>query len=67
MRADTRDGVPALFVTAPWVEDGKLYNALIALDKGRPTMVRSRLDKSIPVWSFAAVYAQADDSFVILN
>ncbi|MBI3862109.1 MAG: hypothetical protein HY290_09460 [Planctomycetia bacterium] len=36
-------------------------------DKGRPTTTRGRLDKSIPVWSFAAVYAEPDDSFVILH
>ena len=34
LRADTRDGGPALFVATPWHEDGKLYNAIICLDKG---------------------------------
>ena len=34
LRGDTRDGGPALFVTTPWREDGKLYNAIVALDKG---------------------------------
>src|SRR5215813_10937088 len=34
LRADTRDGGPAVFVATPWREDGKLYNAMIALDKG---------------------------------
>ena len=44
LRADTRDGGPALFVTAPWVEDGKLYNALIALDKGEIIGKRFKVD-----------------------
>src|ERR1700751_3800866 len=34
LRADTRDGGPALFVTTPWREDEKLHNAIICLDKG---------------------------------
>src|SRR5580698_9856479 len=42
--ADTRDGGPALFVTTPWVEDGKLYNALIALDKGEIVGKRYKVD-----------------------
>jgi hypothetical protein len=36
-------------------------------DKGRPTTIRGRLDDSIPVWSFAAAYAEADGLFVILH
>jgi NAD+ synthase len=31
---DTGDGGPAVLVGAPWVEDGKLYNAFLLLDKG---------------------------------
>ncbi len=31
---DTADGGPAVLVGAPWVEDGKLYNAFLLLDKG---------------------------------
>src|SRR5690348_13353776 len=34
LRGDTRDGGPGLFVTTPWAEEGKLYNAIVALDKG---------------------------------
>ncbi len=49
-----------------WQKGGGLAWQLFN-DKGRPTMVRGRLDKSIPVWSFAAVYAEPDDSFVILH
>jgi NAD+ synthase len=32
---DTADGGPAVLVGAPWVEDGKLYNACLYLDGGR--------------------------------
>ena len=32
---DTADGGPAVLVGAPWVEDGKLYNACMLLDAGR--------------------------------
>src|SRR3954468_5285202 len=32
---DTADGGPAVLVGAPWVEDGKLYNAMLLLDGGR--------------------------------
>ena len=44
LRADTRDGGPALFVTTPWHEDGKLYNAIIALDKGEIVGKRFKVD-----------------------
>src|SRR3954463_4601531 len=32
---DTNDGGPAILMGAPWVEDGKLYNAMLLLDGGR--------------------------------
>ena len=32
---DTADGGPAILIGAPWVEDGKLYNAMLLLDGGR--------------------------------
>ncbi|HEY5047875.1 MAG TPA: NAD+ synthase [Rhizomicrobium sp.] len=32
---ETADGGPAVLVGAPWVEDGKLYNASLLLDEGR--------------------------------
>jgi NAD+ synthase len=32
--ADTTDGGPAVLVGAPWVEEGKLYNACLYLDGG---------------------------------
>ncbi len=44
LRADTLDGGPALFVTAPWAEDGKLYNAILALDKGEILGKRYKVD-----------------------
>jgi NAD+ synthase len=44
LREDTRDGGPALFVTAPWREDDKLYNAMIALDKGEVIGKRFKVD-----------------------
>ncbi len=44
LRADTLDGGPALFVTTPWREDGKLYNAIVALDKGEVVGKRYKVD-----------------------
>src|SRR5262252_8155730 len=44
LRADTNDGGPALFVATPWHEDGKLYNAIIALHKGEITGKRYKVD-----------------------
>ena len=44
LRADTKDGGPALFVTTPWREDDKLYNAIVALDKGEITGKRFKVD-----------------------
>jgi NAD+ synthase len=44
LRADTMDGGPALFVTSPWREDDKLYNAIIALDKGEVIGKRFKVD-----------------------
>src|SRR6185312_1184148 len=32
---DTSDGGPAILMGAPWVEDGKLYNAMLLLDGGK--------------------------------
>jgi len=36
-------------------------------ERGKPTGAKGRTDNAIPVWSFAAVYAEPDDSFVILH
>ena len=40
LRADTRDGGPALFVTTPWRESDKLHNAIVCLDKGEQARMR---------------------------
>ncbi|HSC18882.1 MAG TPA: NAD+ synthase, partial [Rhizomicrobium sp.] len=32
---DTADGGPAVLIGAPWVDDGKLYNACLYLDEGK--------------------------------
>jgi NAD+ synthase len=44
LRADTRDGGPALFVTTPWREGDKLHNAIICLDKGEVIGKRYKVD-----------------------
>jgi NAD+ synthase len=35
LAADTDDGGPAVLIGAPWVEEGKLYNATLLLDGGK--------------------------------
>jgi NAD+ synthase len=44
LRADTRDGGPALFVTTPWRESDKLHNAIVCLDKGEIIGKRFKVD-----------------------
>src|SRR5271170_1992522 len=41
---DTADGGPATLTGLPWVEDGKLYNAMALLDGGRIEAVRFKVD-----------------------
>src|SRR5581483_9158590 len=41
---ETKDGGPALLVGAPWVERGKLYNAVALLDGGRIAALRYKVD-----------------------
>src|SRR3954470_23139607 len=41
---ETADGGPALLVGAPWVEDGKLYNAYLLLEGGKVTAARYKVD-----------------------
>ena len=41
---DTADGGPAVLVGLPWVEDGKLHNAMALLDGGRIEAVRFKVD-----------------------
>src|SRR5579863_4719496 len=40
----TADGGPAALVGLPWVEDGKLFNAIALLDGGRIEAVRFKVD-----------------------
>jgi hypothetical protein len=35
-------------------------------EKGKPTKARGRIEKAIPVWSFATVYTEPDDSFMVV-
>lgn len=44
LRTDTKDGGPAVFIATPWREDDKLYNAIIALDKGEIIGKRFKVD-----------------------
>src|SRR5579862_694349 len=37
---ETADGGPAVLIGSPWVEDGKLYNAVALLDDGRIAAIR---------------------------
>src|SRR5579864_496413 len=37
---ETADGGPAVLIGTPWVEDGKLYNAVALLDEGRIAALR---------------------------
>src|SRR5215468_3480158 len=41
---ETSDGGPAVLIGTPWVEDGKLYNALALLDDGRIASLRFKVD-----------------------
>ncbi len=41
---ETADGGPAALVGLPWVDDGKLYNAMALLDNGRIEAVRFKVD-----------------------
>src|SRR5688572_2190416 len=41
---ETADGGPALLIGTPWVDDGKLYNAVALLDGGAITAVRRKVN-----------------------
>ncbi len=41
---DTADGGPAILVGLPWVEEGRLHNAMALLDRGRIEAVRFKVD-----------------------
>ncbi|HEX6142234.1 MAG TPA: NAD+ synthase [Geminicoccaceae bacterium] len=40
LAGDTGDGGPAMLVGAPWVEAGRLYNAVVLLERGRVAAMR---------------------------
>ncbi len=44
MARETGDGGPAVLTGVPWVEDGKLYNAVVLLASGRIEAVRFKYD-----------------------
>ena len=44
LAAETADGGPALLLTAPWRQDGLLYNAVLLLDGGRVAATRFKHD-----------------------
>src|ERR1700753_3645520 len=41
---ETADGGPAVLIGAPWVEDGKLYNAYTLLTDGRIEAIRFKVN-----------------------
>src|SRR6516165_10110954 len=41
---ETADGGPAMLIGAPWVEEGKLYNAYCVLDQGAIAAVRLKVN-----------------------
>jgi NAD+ synthase len=41
---ETKSGGPALLVGTPWLDDGKLYNAVALLDGGRIAALRFKVD-----------------------
>src|SRR6267154_3893777 len=44
LAVETADGGPAMLMGTPWVEDGKLYNAVALLDGGRVAGLRFKVD-----------------------
>jgi NAD+ synthase len=44
LAADTKDGGPAMLIGAPWLSQGKLYNAALLLDGGRVAATRFKYD-----------------------
>ncbi|MEM9473179.1 MAG: NAD+ synthase, partial [Pseudomonadota bacterium] len=40
----TADGAPAMLITSPWAENGKLYNAAILLEDGKVDAIRFKYD-----------------------
>src|SRR3546814_18016466 len=46
---DPADGGPAVLLGAPWVDDGKLYNARLLPDGGRVVTARYKVDRQSAV------------------
>ncbi len=44
LAAETADGGPALLIGSPWLEDGRLYNAVLLLDEGEIVGQRYKVD-----------------------
>ncbi len=44
LATETADGGPAVLIGTPWLEDGKLYNAVALLDGGRIASLRFKVD-----------------------
>ncbi|HEY4193611.1 MAG TPA: NAD+ synthase, partial [Mesorhizobium sp.] len=68
LAAETADGGPAVLLGTPWVEEGKLYNAICLLDGGKVAATRYKVD--LPNYSvfdekrvFAAAGLQGPVSF----
>ena len=60
LAAATGDGGPALLVGAPWVEDGKLYNAVLLLEDGRVKARRYKYElPNYGVFDEVRVFARA--------
>ncbi|HLN09827.1 MAG TPA: NAD+ synthase [Xanthobacteraceae bacterium] len=58
---DTADGGPAVLVGAPWVENGKLYNAYLLLDGGLIVARRFKVDlPNYGVFDEKRVFAPGD-------
>ena len=56
---ETADGGPALLIGSPWVEDGKVYNAVCLLADGRIQGVRFKVDlPNYGVFDEKRVFAQ---------
>src|SRR5580700_2476127 len=44
LAGETADGGPAMLIGTPWVEDGRLFNAVALLDQGRVAALRFKVD-----------------------
>ena len=56
---ETDDGGPAVLIGVPWVEEGRLYNAVALLDQGRIESVRFKYDlPNYGVFDEKRVFAQ---------